>query len=148
MPLLFCLCLYDVFAQVQEHLQEGEVILAFLDDVARCPFPNNPGTSTISSLRSCTTWQGFVCMLVSWNRASEPERWRIWGHQCGVLKGRQPPRTLSQGCILSSGAREDFGKNLPLQNVMFRTNITSALDEQSRSLGIWIASKPWGPVSH
>ena len=33
MPLLFCLAVHDVLAEVKEQLQDGEVIFAFLDDV-------------------------------------------------------------------------------------------------------------------
>ena len=33
MPLLFCLAVHDAFVEVQEHLQAGEEIFAYLDDV-------------------------------------------------------------------------------------------------------------------
>ena len=73
MPLLFCLAVHDAFAQDQEHLQEGEVIFAFLEMCTRCPLLNDPGTSTICSLRSLHD----VCMLAKHERGTEqakPER--------------------------------------------------------------------------
>ena len=80
MPLLFCLAVHDAFAQVQEHLQEGEVIFAFHDDVHVLSAPERSRDIYDLLVRSCTTWQGFVCMLEKHERGTE------WGYGCGVLK--------------------------------------------------------------
>ena len=61
MPLLFSLGQHRALVAVNDELQEGERLMAFLDDIYVSTPPDRTGTRTQRRESMCTPRQAFVC---------------------------------------------------------------------------------------